>query len=41
MATTDDAPLTAVAASLIDDTTRNLFRDLLAGALQELIEDEL
>ena len=41
MATTDDAPLTAVAASLIDDTTRSLFRDLLAGALQELIEDEL
>ena len=27
--------------SLIDDTTRSVFRDLLAGALQELIEDEL
>ena len=41
MATTDDAPLTAVAASLIDDPTRSVFRDLLAGALQELTEDEL
>ncbi len=41
MANHDDAPVTAVAASLIDDSTRSLFRDLLAGALQELIEDEL
>jgi transposase-like protein len=41
MAGPDDAPLTAVAASLIDDSTRTLFRELLAGALQELIEDEL
>jgi transposase-like protein len=41
MADHDDAPLTAVAASLIDDTTRGLFRELLANALQELIEDEL
>ena len=41
MATNDDAPLTAVAAGLIDDTTKTLFRDLWAGALQELIEDEL
>jgi putative transposase len=41
MADHDDAPLTAVAASLIDDSTRTLFRELLAGALQELIEDEL
>lgn len=34
MAGADDAPLTAVAASLIDDSTRTLVRDLLAGALQ-------
>ena len=31
MAECDDAPLTAVAASLIDDSTRTLFRELLAG----------
>ena len=41
MATTHDADLTAVAASLVDDTTRTVFRDLLAGALQDLIEAEL
>ena len=41
MAQHDDAPLTAVAANLIDDSTRSLFRELLAGALQELIEEEL
>ena len=33
--------MAAVAASLIDDTTGTLFRDLLARVLQELIEDEL
>jgi hypothetical protein len=41
MAEHDDAPLTAVAANLIDDSTRSLFRQLLAGALQELIEEQL
>ncbi len=41
MASTDHADLTAVATSLVDDTTRTLFRDLLAGAIQELIEAEL
>lgn len=40
MATNDDGPVAAVAANLIDDD-RTLFRDLLAGELQELIEAEL
>jgi len=41
MAATHDAELAAVAATLVDDSTRTLFRDLLAGALQDLIEAEL
>ena len=41
MATTHDADLTAVAASLVDDTTRTVFRDVLERALQDLIEAEL
>ncbi len=41
MATAHDADLTAVAASLVDDTTRTVFADVLVGALQQLIEAEL
>jgi len=41
VASTHDADLTAVATSLVDDTTRTLFRDLLARGLQDLIEAEL
>jgi putative transposase len=41
MATTDHADLTAVAASLLTDDTRTVFRDVLQTALQQLIEEEL
>lgn len=41
MADTHDADLPALATSLVDDSTRTLFRDLLAQGLQELIEAEL
>ena len=41
MAVTHDADLTAVAASLVDNTTRTVFRDVLERALQDLIEVEL
>ena len=41
MASADDARLTAVVAEVLDDGTRTLFRDVLRGALQELIETEL
>src|SRR5688500_10535544 len=41
MATTDHADLTSVAASLLTDDTRSLFRDLLQRALQTLTEEEL
>jgi hypothetical protein len=40
MASTDDARLTAVVAEVLDEGTRGLFRDLLRGALQELIDAE-
>ncbi|WP_370327380.1 IS256 family transposase [Euzebya sp.] len=41
MATPDHADLTAIASTLLTDDHRMLFRDLLQGALQQLIEDEL
>jgi hypothetical protein len=41
MASTDHADLTAVAASLLTDDTRTVFRDVLRTALQQLIEEEL
>lgn len=41
MTSPHDAELTAVATSLVDDSTRTLFRDLLASALQDLIEAEV
>lgn len=41
MAVSDDAALVAVVADVGDEGTRDLFRRLLQGALQELIEAEL
>ena len=41
MADMHDAELEAVAASVVDETTRTVFRDLLTAALQDLIEAEL
>ena len=41
MATTDHDPLTDIAANLLTDDHRTMFRELLQGALQQLIEEEL
>ncbi len=41
MAATDNDLLTDVAANLLTDEHRTVFRDLLQGALQQLIEEEL